>query len=188
MNALEALWHYVNFLMQIGVDFALKVLKLNPSMEVRLQLWDIAGQERFGSMTHVYYREAVAAFVVFDIARQSTFDSLAEWKADIDAKVTYGPENKPIPVVLLANKCDLPRDTFCKTTEEIELFAKEHGFIAWFETSAKNDIGIEKAAEFLVGYILAHDASFRAEKDDHIITNDDLGKAMTANTSGVGCC
>src|SRR5207253_7773300 len=50
----------------IGVDFALKVMKYNDTI-VRLQLWDISGQERFGNMTRVYYKEAVAALIVFDI-------------------------------------------------------------------------------------------------------------------------
>eukprot|EP01125_Pyxidicula_operculata_P005591 TRINITY_DN1963_c0_g1_i2.p1 TRINITY_DN1963_c0_g1~~TRINITY_DN1963_c0_g1_i2.p1 ORF type:complete len:141 (-),score=16.97 TRINITY_DN1963_c0_g1_i2:464-886(-) len=88
----------------IGVDFALKVLDLNNRTTVRLQLWDIAGQERFGNMTRVYYKEAVGAFVVFDVTRISTFDAVKKWKNDIDAKVTLPGTNDPIPVVLLANK------------------------------------------------------------------------------------
>ena len=35
----------------IGVDFALKVINWDPETLIRLQLWDIAGQERFGTMT-----------------------------------------------------------------------------------------------------------------------------------------
>ena len=46
-----------------------------------------AGQERFGNMTRVYYKEAVGAFVVFDITRLETFDEVKKWKADIDSKV-----------------------------------------------------------------------------------------------------
>eukprot|EP00163_Fabomonas_tropica_P016075 TRINITY_DN289_c0_g1_i2.p1 TRINITY_DN289_c0_g1~~TRINITY_DN289_c0_g1_i2.p1 ORF type:complete len:174 (+),score=40.71 TRINITY_DN289_c0_g1_i2:277-798(+) len=64
----------------IGVDFALKVIQWDPKTIVRLQLWDIAGQERFGNMTRVYYKEAVGAMVVFDITRQTTFDAVLKWK------------------------------------------------------------------------------------------------------------
>lgn len=39
-------------------------------------------------MTRVYYKEAVGAFVVFDVTRISTFDAVKKWKSDIDAKVS----------------------------------------------------------------------------------------------------
>ncbi len=42
-----------SFPSQIGVEFALKVINWDPKTEIRLQLWDIAGQERFGNMTRV---------------------------------------------------------------------------------------------------------------------------------------
>jgi GTPase SAR1 family protein len=69
------------------VDFALKVINWDQNTVVRLQLWDIAGQERFGNMTRVYYREAVGAFVVFDVTRVATFEAVQKWKNDIDSKV-----------------------------------------------------------------------------------------------------
>ena len=49
----------------IGVDFAHKKIDLPTGDVVDLQLWDISGQERFASVTHMYYNEAVAAMVVF---------------------------------------------------------------------------------------------------------------------------
>ncbi|XDV18602.1 hypothetical protein PO909_024260 [Leuciscus waleckii] len=70
----------------IGVDFALKVLNWDHRTVIRLQLWDIAGQERYGNMTRVYYREAVGALVVFDMTRASTFQAVLKWKKDLDSK------------------------------------------------------------------------------------------------------
>lgn len=75
-----------NYKSTIGVDFALKVIRWDEKTEVRLQLWDIAGQERFGNMTRVYYKEAVGAFIVFDVTRVGTFEAVAKWKSDIDQK------------------------------------------------------------------------------------------------------
>ena len=45
------------------------------------------GQERFGNMTRVYYKEAVAAMIVFDVTRVATFEAVQKWKKDIDDKV-----------------------------------------------------------------------------------------------------
>lgn len=61
------------------------------------------GQERFGNMTRVYYKEAVGCFIVFDVTRVSTFEAVAKWKNDLDAKVQL-PDGSKIPCVLLANK------------------------------------------------------------------------------------
>ena len=47
-----------NYTATLGVDFALKVVPWeDPKMSIQLQLWDIAGQERFSSMTRVYYKQ-----------------------------------------------------------------------------------------------------------------------------------
>ncbi|KAM5262429.1 ras-related protein Rab-32 [Ctenodactylus gundi] len=148
----------------IGVDFALKVLNWDSRTLVRLQLWDIAGQERFGNMTRVYYKEAVGAFVVFDISRGSTFEAVLKWKSDLDAKV-HLPNGKPIPVVLLANKCDQKRDNG-HSPSQMDQFCKDHGFAGWFETSAKDNINIDEAARFLVENILANDQRFPSEEND----------------------
>lgn len=61
------------------------------------------GQERFGNMTRVYYKEAVGAFIVFDVTRASTFDAVHKWKTDLDNKVQL-IDGSPVPCVLLANK------------------------------------------------------------------------------------
>jgi Ras-related protein Rab-32 len=54
-------------------------------------------------MTRVYYKEAVGAFIVFDVTRPATFDAVNKWKTDLDSKVQLA-DGSPIPCILLANK------------------------------------------------------------------------------------
>ncbi|KOX73109.1 Ras-related protein Rab-32 [Melipona quadrifasciata] len=140
----------------IGVDFALKVLNWDPHTIIRLQLWDIAGQERFGNMTRVYYKEAVGAFIVFDVTRSATLDAVVKWKQDLDSKVQL-PDGSPIPCILLANKCDQQKEGLVNSPAKMDEYCKEKNFAGWFETSAKENINIEEAAKFLVNKILQND-------------------------------
>ncbi|XP_077990218.1 ras-related protein Rab-32-like isoform X2 [Glandiceps talaboti] len=171
----------------IGVDFALKVINWDADTLIRLQLWDIAGQERFGNMTRVYYKEAVGAFIVFDVTRASTFEAVQKWKNDLDSKVQL-PNGQNIPVVLLANKCDQAKEGLVNNATQMDEYCKEKGFIGWFETSAKENINIDEAARFLVTTILAND---RAMNHDEPQDKDKFaldGSGVNEETDGKGSC
>jgi Ras-related protein Rab-32 len=127
---------------------------------VRLQLWDIAGQERFGAMTHVYYKEAVGAIVAFDSTRPDTFESVLKWKNDLDDKIAL-PDDSPIPVLLLATKCDLVSGTdsdatsgLSQTNAKLATFVTEHKFAGHAMISSKTGLGVDAAAKFLVQHIV----------------------------------
>jgi Ras-related protein Rab-32 len=172
-----------NYKATIGVDFCLKEIKWNEKTTVSVQLWDIAGQERFANLTRMYYKEARGAFVVFDVTRDKTLDATLKWKADIDAKVTL-PSGKVIPVILLANKCDLSEQPL-----NLDDFCKQHGFEKWFLTSAKEGIGIDEAARFLVQTILDNDEIMAI----HINKEYQKGLNVTSSThksndSKTNCC
>jgi Ras-related protein Rab-32 len=92
-----------NYRITIGVDFCVKQYDYDDNTSVSLQLWDIAGHERFGAMTRVYYKFAIAAVVCFDVSRPSTLDNVKKWRDDINDKVVL-PDGSPIPMLLLANK------------------------------------------------------------------------------------
>lgn len=87
-------------------------------------------------MTRVYYREAVGAFIVFDVTRPSTFEAVKKWKEDLDAKLNLS-NGKRVTAVLLANKCDEDRDVLTNNGIRMEQFCQENGFVGCFETSAK---------------------------------------------------
>ncbi|XP_076464242.1 ras-related protein Rab-38-like [Babylonia areolata] len=141
-----------NYKLTIGVDFALKTLDWDDTVKVNLQLWDIAGHERFGHMTRVYYKYAIAAIVVYDVSRPATFDAVLKWLYDVNSKVMLSNE-KPVPVLLLANKCDIEEAVIDR--DKVNSFCEEHNFIGWFPTSAKSNTNIDEAMKFLVEHILS---------------------------------
>lgn len=61
------------------------------------------GQERFTSMTRVYYKDAHACIIMFDLTQLSTFQNAVKWKKDLDTKCSLA-DGSPIPCLLLANK------------------------------------------------------------------------------------
>ncbi|CAH1774901.1 unnamed protein product [Owenia fusiformis] len=173
----------------IGVDFALKVINWDADTLIRLQLWDIAGQERFGNMTRVYYKEAVGCFIVFDVTRASTFEAVQKWKNDLDSKVQL-PDGSQIPCVLLANKCDQAKEGLVNNASQMEDYCKEKGFISWFETSAKENINIDEAARCLVTQILQNDKAMNfgdTDQDQERVTLGD-GATPRGEVAKSRCC
>ena len=107
-----------NYKTTIGADFVRKDLKVKAGDDsvvgVRLQLWDIAGQDRFQKMTRAYFSKAKGVVIVCDVSRDGTVDAVTNWKAEIDAW-TQKSGTESIPVILFANKADLlsnPQDAF----------------------------------------------------------------------------
>ena len=160
----------------IGVDFLGKEYKIiRPEFDglfaentVHLQFWDIAGQERFGSMMRVYYKNAHGGLVVCDVTNQTNFDNTKTWKKDIDTNVMFPNSNTPnsntpnsdtpnsgtpIPVVLIGSKIDLCDERVIQT-EDLRKKAEDDGYIGFGETSAINGHGIAEAVDLLVADIL----------------------------------
>lgn len=144
-----------NYRPTVGLDFIVKRFQCDADNLVRMQLWDVAGQERYGDMTRVYYKDAVGAFVVFDLTRPETFGTSRSWKEDLDRKVML-PDGKNIPCVLLANKCDEEGErAFVLSKDEIDVYCGENGYVGWYETSAKSNVGIDDALRRLSEEILS---------------------------------
>lgn len=138
--------------MTVGVDFSVKVLQWSDKEKVRLQLWDIAGQERFISMTRIYYKGASGCVVMFDVTKSSSFLSCRLWKQDLDKKAML-PNGDAIPCILLANKCDLAQRVV--SADSIDKFSKANGFVTWLEISVKDNKNIGEAMRRLVQEILS---------------------------------
>lgn len=116
-------------------------------------------------MTRVYYKEAVGAFIVFDVARPGTFEAVTKWKNDLDSKVSL-PDGSPVPVVLLANKSDQKKEGAAANPKLLDNFCAEAGFSGWYYTSAKENLNVEESARFLISKILQSRKAFEGEDED----------------------
>uniref|UniRef100_A0A6I8Q255 RAB2A, member RAS oncogene family n=1 Tax=Xenopus tropicalis TaxID=8364 RepID=A0A6I8Q255_XENTR len=121
----------------IGVEFGARMITID-GKQIKLQIWDTAGQESFRSITRSYYRGAAGALLVYDITRRDTFNHLTTWLEDARQH-----SNSNMVIMLIANKSDLESRREVKK-EEGEAFAREHGLI-FMETSAKTASNVEEA-------------------------------------------
>mmetsp|Transcript_25145 Transcript_25145/g.40327 ORF Transcript_25145/g.40327 Transcript_25145/m.40327 type:complete len:222 (+) Transcript_25145:108-773(+) len=121
----------------IGVEFGSRMVTID-NKQIKLQIWDTAGQESFRSITRSYYRGAAGALLVYDITRRETFNHLASWLEDARQHA-----NPNMTIMLIGNKSDITHRR-AVSFEEGEAFAKEHGLI-FLETSAKTSDNVEEA-------------------------------------------
>ncbi len=98
--------------MTIGVDFHLYDMDIE-GIPMRLSLWDLGGQERFNFVRRGFYRGARAVGLVFDVSNRTSFYNLIRWWRETRE---FLPD---APVLLLANKIDLPRQIPQEEAREI---------------------------------------------------------------------
>ena len=91
-------------------------------------------------------------------------------------------------MILLANKCDLPGVEVDK--DKLDRFCEEHGFAAWFLTSAQNNTGVDDAMHHLVEQILvvAHDHKSVGSEDTISIGDVPPRERDVATKSSRPCC
>ena len=108
----------------IGVEFGARMITLD-GKQIKLEIWDTAGQESFRSITRSYYRGAAGALLVYDITRRETFTQLEKWLKDAQE---HGSAN--MTIMLVGNKLDQAHKRVV-STEEGAAFAAEHHLISW---------------------------------------------------------
>ncbi|EGR34204.1 Ras-related protein Rab-2 [Ichthyophthirius multifiliis] len=119
----------------IGVEFGSKIINIK-NKNIKLQVWDTAGQESFKSITRSYYRGSICAFLVYDITNRQSFQNVANWLDEIN---NYS--NEKITIILIGNKSDLGNNRQVQF-QEGQQFADSFN-IQFIETSAKQGENIE---------------------------------------------
>lgn len=128
----------------LGAGFSSKIVEIDGQRR-KVLVWDTAGQEKFRSITSLYYRGAHAALLVYDVTKIDTFNNIDRWFTDVIR--TCGNPN--IVLTLIGNKIDLvdrPGLGVCRevATDLAKTYARNHG-MNFFETSAYDDISVTEA-------------------------------------------
>jgi len=135
----------------IGAAFLTQKCNL-PQRTIKFEIWDTAGQERFASLAPMYYRNAQAALVVYDLTKPTSLIKAKHWVAELQRQASPG-----IVIALVGNKLDLTSDSAGTagegetaggdedarkvSTEEAKMYAEEEGLL-FFETSAKTGYNV----------------------------------------------
>ena len=124
-----------------GGTFSTKSVVCDGGKVLKLEIWDTAGQEKYRSLTTMFYKDANAAVMVYDVTRKESFEELKNyWSGQIRDS---SPEN--IILAIAGNKSDLIEHEVVDEGEARD-FAKELGAI-FVSTSAKNSEGINNLFE-----------------------------------------
>jgi len=121
----------------IGVEFATRSIQVD-GKTIKAQIWDTAGQERYRAITSAYYRGAVGALLVYDIAKHLTYENVERWLRELR---DHADQN--IVIMLVGNKSDL-RHLRAVPTDEAKAFAEKNN-LSFIETSALDSTNVETA-------------------------------------------
>ncbi|KAJ7491159.1 ras family-domain-containing protein [Mycena latifolia] len=126
----------------IGVEFATRSIDVD-GKTVKAQIWDTAGQERYRAITSAYYRGAVGALLVYDIAKHATYVNVTRWLKELR---DHADSN--IVIMLVGNKSDL-KHLRAVPTDEAKAFSTENG-LSFIETSALDASNVEGAFQTIL--------------------------------------
>lgn len=128
----------------IGGAYIQQKVQLKNGSSLKLHLWDTGGEERFRAMAPLYYRDANAAVLVYDVSNKQSFDSIKYWLNELDSKV----KQDGLVLALAGNKSDLPESKRQVNTLNAKSFAENNKMI-FTETSAKTGEGVNALFQML---------------------------------------
>ncbi|KAF5379900.1 hypothetical protein D9757_007236 [Collybiopsis confluens] len=169
----------------IGVEFATRSINVD-GKTVKAQIWDTAGQERYRAITSAYYRGAVGALLVYDIAKHATYVNVTRWLKELR---DHADSN--IVIMLVGNKSDL-KHLRAVPTEEAKTFSTENG-LSFIETSALDASNVESAFQTILTdiYRIVSSKSLESSTKDVVDPGPSIsvGPSVDANANqGSKCC
>ncbi|XP_064392847.1 GTP-binding nuclear protein Ran-like [Halichondria panicea] len=130
----------------VGVEVHPLVFYTNKG-PIQFNVWDTAGQEKFGGLRDGYYIQGQCAIIMFDVTSRVTYKNVPNWHRDL-VRVCDS-----IPIVLCGNKVDV-KDRKVKA-KAIDFHRKKN--LQYYDTSAKSNYNFEKPFLWLARKLVGDD-------------------------------
>ncbi|XP_028406342.1 ras-related protein Rab-23-like [Dendronephthya gigantea] len=157
----------------IGVDFLERQVSID-SEDVRLMLWDTAGQEEFDAITKAYYRGAQACVMCFSTIDRDSYEAIEQWMAKVSE------ECGSIPCVLVQNKIDLIDEAVIRP-DEAETLAKKLK-VKFYRTSVKEDLNVTEVFQYLARRYLENLQNANVNDEQNTKKNLDMFQGQSAQS------
>ena len=160
----------------IGLDYRLKSMTLKNGKNIKLQIWDTAGQDRFRAITKNYYKGANGIILIYDVTNLQSYENVKNWISQIKEEA-----NPNVLIYLAGNKIDVGEEERVVKTEEGQKIADELN-LPFYETSAKNGLNVNEIFEDIL------------EKIDEVYSKIEVSKTEGKNKLYTGgkktkkCC
>ena len=168
-----------SYLATIGLDAKSKINKRENGDEIKINIFDTAGQERFRSISSNYIRKADGILLVYDITEKDTFEGVKQWVQKLNNE---NEDNKPI--LLIGNKIDLEDQRQVNYKEGEELAKTIGDGIKFYETSCKTGENVEEAINDLVNQIYTKNFGIYSNEENNIILKGNKKQDKVKKT----CC
>ena len=164
----------------IGVEFATRKVQVD-GKSIKAQIWDTAGQERYRAITTAYYRGAVGALVVYDVAKHLTFENVERWLRELRDHT-----DQKVVTMLVGNKSDL-RHLRAVTTEEAKALAEKFD-LSFIETSALDSTNVETAFQNILTEIHQLVSQNQLRDPNGGIDENNLVRTFSTEKDQQRCC
>lgn len=121
----------------VGGGYLQQIVRLQDGSNLKLDIWDTGGQERFRALLQMYYREAQAAVICYDVNSEKSLESCEYWVNQLKT------HEEQCLLYLVGNKSDLHPTDRKLSAAKVEAFAAANG-MTWFETSAKTGDNVNR--------------------------------------------
>lgn len=172
-------------------DFNYKIMNINGEL-CRVQIWDIAGQDRNSFITNLFCKDSQGVLIVCEANNEQSLTDTILWKETILEKMTE--EQHDIPFLLVQNKKDLLTEhEYNESFAKLKRFKDKNAFYDYSIVSAKNGDGINDVMDKLLDGVVKRMKSLGMNKRMDESKNDNvaLKKKISENDNndkGSKCC